>query len=294
MSKFFRIGTQRLVLGSNLSNSGLWTPPTGGGGGGGGSGLLWPKATDTGIPAGTVLTNYTGTGTITVPNTVIQDKIITGFFEVRTSGVILRRCRIKKNDYYGILSEVGTNLTLEDCEFDGTGSSRMCLLGINGGTVKRCNFFGAVIAVKIWGPTVFQDNYIHDLFDTSSNIDDRHFDGVAMLDGQANGTLIEHNAIQMPTPQGGTASVFISGQYGKPENITVRNNLMLGTPSYPAYAEASTYGCNNIAYINNYMQRGDWGYILNTGTNITDTGNVKWQEGVDTRPSAVQAWMSGT
>lgn len=291
MSKLFRVGSNRFVLGSNLSGSGLWTIPGSGGGGGGGSTLLWPKTSDTGIPAGTTLTNYTGPAQITTSGTVIDSKRINYELEIRTSNVILRKCLIKVNDYYGILSEIGTNLTIEDCEFDATGSSRMCNLAINGGAVRRCNIHGSVIAVKIWGPTVFEDNYIHDLQETSSNIDDRHFDGVAMLDGQANGTIIRHCAIHMPTPQGGTASVFISGQYGKPENITIQNTLMLGTPSYPAYAEASTYGCNNINYTNNHMKKGDWGYILNTGTNTTDSGNVKFDGAV---PTEVTTWLNAT
>ncbi len=288
MATHFRIGEKRLVLGTGLSTSGSWTAPTGGGGG---SGLLWPKSTDTGVPVGTTLTTYSGPAQITTANTIIDSKIINYGIEVRTSGVIIRKCRINVADWYGILCEIGTNLTVEDCEIDGTGSSRMCGLAINGGLVQRTNIHSMVIAMKVWGVTTVKDNYIHDLYDTSSNIDDRHFDGIAILDGNANGSLIQHNAIHMPTPQGGTASTFISGQYGKPENITVNNNLMLGTPSYPAYAEASTYGVNNIAYTNNYMKRGDYGYILNTGTATTDTGNVKFD---GTVPAEVTAWINGT
>jgi hypothetical protein len=71
----------------------------GGGTGGSGSGVSacpaprFPDATCTGVPAGTILTAYTGPNPIVADDTVIDGKIISEAIEVRASNVTIRNSR---------------------------------------------------------------------------------------------------------------------------------------------------------------------------------------------------------
>ena len=53
----------------------------------------WPNASNTGVPAGITLATYSGPMRITVPNTVIDAKIINGTLTIATTGVQIKRSR---------------------------------------------------------------------------------------------------------------------------------------------------------------------------------------------------------
>jgi hypothetical protein len=220
---------------------------------------------------------------------LIENKNINATLTVTGNNVTIRNCKFTINDWYGIIQQTGTNLIIEDCEVDGTGSSRMSGVAITNGIIRRCNIHGMVIAVKLWGPVEFRDNYVHDLQEASSDINNRHFDGLAIHNG--GNCIIDHNAFHMPAPQGGTASVFITTQSGNTHNVQVTNNLMLGQPSHPAYAENDNSNTmSNIKYINNYMQKGDWGWVYESGGGVgADVSNTKFDT---TIPSQVTAWLN--
>lgn len=81
-----------------------------------------PTPQSTGVPAGTVLTPYTGPTQITAANTVIQDKLITTDIEfLNASNFIIRRCKVYSGSGttggYGNINVHGTSWGLiEDVE----------------------------------------------------------------------------------------------------------------------------------------------------------------------------------
>jgi len=251
--------------------------------------LRWPKSADTGVPSGTILADYSGPPNITVAGTVIENCNISGTITVKAANVVIRNCKFKGFTWYGILHESGENLWIERCEFDGRGSTGTTGVAISGGTLIGCNIYGMVIAVKIWGPNTIKDNYIHDLADTSSDPDSRHFDGISLLGG--GDTVIEHNAIIMPQKEGGTAAVFISAQQGNISNVKVLNNLLMGKASFTAYADNASGTVSDVVFDGNYIEKGIHGYILNS-SGAQDTNNVKWDATTLKAPAAVQVWLA--
>lgn len=282
----FRLNNKGLLVGSNLSSSG-WTQP----GGGDPGGLLWPKAHNTGVLPGVPRTNYGGGAP--AAGTIIENRDVTGTIEIHNNNITIRNCKLQFNSWYGIIWYGGTNLLIEDCEIDCSGSSGMIGTALGNCTIRRCNIHGAVIATHIWGPIIYEYNYIHDLQTTNMNPDARHFDGVAMHGGSD--VIIRNNAFVMPDPEGGTAAVFITTQNGSTSNVEVRNNLMLGNPSFPAYAENNNgNSMTNITYDGNYIRRGIFGYIQQSGQglNATITNNVMWNPNTDPTPLPVVQWLA--
>lgn len=283
MPNFFRFGDKYLVLGANQSSSGSWTPPEAPP-----SGLLWPTQLNTGVLPGVTRTSYGG-GSLG-NNAVLENRNVSDTIEINGDNVTIRNCKLTFNSYYGIIWYSGTNLLIEDCEIDGTGSSGMVGMAVGNATVRRCNIHGMVIATHIWGTTLYRDNFIHRLADTSSNPDQRHFDGIALHGGS--GSQFIHNAFHVAE---GTASTFITTKFGNTSDILVEDNLMVGAGvGYHGYAENDNGNTiSNIVYNRNHIQRGLYGYILSTGGGtaaLTDTNNVKFT----TIPSEVQAWLDVT
>lgn len=245
-----------------------------------------PKNSSTGAKG--TRTSYTGPSTINTAGTLIENKNISGQIVVNTSGVKFKNCSFTNFAWYAILAE-NNIVTVEDCTFNGLGSVDTKAFGGKGGTWLRNNISGMVIAIDFWGgPGLIEDNYIHDLATASNDPNKRHFDGIAFLGGA--GVTIRHNTIEVSD---GTACTFLSAQNGHIDNVLVENNLLLGQASYTCYAEASSGGMSNVRYINNIIERGLFGYILNDSGSL-DQGNIKWRLGTDPNPAAYTAWLAAT
>jgi hypothetical protein len=245
-----------------------------------------PDATTAGVQAGVTLTAYKGPMTITTPGTVIENVIIDGTITVAADNVTFKNCVIRNFDNWGILSDNADNTRVEYCDIDGSGSTRTSGLGIGGGTnsaIIGCDISGMVIGVQLFGRAEVKDNFIHDLADTSSNPDDRHFDGITLFGGQ-NGSVIEHNTISMPTGSGGTAAVFIKTEFGAIDNVQVRNNLMTGDPSFTVYVESTTRPITNVTVENNYVEKGIYGYFNVANSTPIIRNNVQWNNNTDPTP----------
>jgi hypothetical protein len=88
-----------------------------------GSAFVKPDATNTGIPAGTTLTEIHGDMVITVDGTIIEDKDVFGFIDVRARNVIIRRSRVRgsgpgtgNTGLIIALNAACVNLLVEYCE----------------------------------------------------------------------------------------------------------------------------------------------------------------------------------
>ena len=88
-------------------------------------GGCWPGPGNTGVPAGTVLTNYTGPCTITIAGTVIDSKTVTcSSLLIQTTGVLIKNSLLQDvdldngdipNSSYVIVDSTITNGAREQC-----------------------------------------------------------------------------------------------------------------------------------------------------------------------------------
>lgn len=183
----------------------------------------FPDATNTGVPAGVVLTPYTGPARITTP-TVIDGKHITVPLVITASAgtVTIKNSLLASDGYWLILNDEGAKLTVTDCELDGLGnrSGDSAVAGYNK-TIRRCNIHSTVDGLKIGSNDAVEDSYIHDLVVTA----DSHNDGVQSL-GSDN-VVIRHNTIVLK--EGATSAILLStGSADSMKHIRIEDNLLGG------------------------------------------------------------------
>lgn len=254
--------------------------------------VQWPKSHNTGPRAGVVLSAYTGPNVITKAGAKISGKIINGPIEIKADDVVIEDCRQTTKTNYGIYQTSGKRAIVRYNEIDGSGSSAVVAIALQADAlIEGNNIHGMVLAIQQWGTNMtVRGNYIHDLAETSSNPDKRHFDGIQNLG--ASGFLYENNAIEMPPSEGGTASIFVSGQNGTINGGKIINNLCTGEPAYQVYIEKSRRGVSNVEITNNYIENGIYGPIANDA-GAKESGNVTWNDKQPaTVPAPVKAWRA--
>ena len=234
--------------------------------------FTWPNATNTGVPAGTNLTAYTGPTVISAANTVVDSKNITQAIEVTATGVTFRKCKFTANNIWQLNGDTAKNLTIEDCEFSSAVGSTNTIKSILGqGNFTRLNMFGTCIAITLkGGQSNIKNCYIHDLKGPSGT----HFDGI-FIAGDQTDCLVKDNLISIPQ-QGGTSAIFIATRWQGADivNTTVDHNRLLGKPSYAMYAEQTSVATiSGTKWLNNEVERGAYGYWTITGTTVVKTGN---------------------
>jgi hypothetical protein len=216
----------------------------------------WPDGSNTGAPAGTTLTPYTGPSTITTPNTVIDGKRL-GCIRVSASGVIIRNSLIScpgggvyvdDREMYG-----KTPLLIEDTEIDcqdrgGTGISEAHVVA------RRVDIHGCENGLSINQNVVIEDSYIHDLY----NGGDAHMDGIQLSFGHWNGSsypccarnvTIRRNTIYAIDPSGAFGTSAIISNKSPDQNILIQGNLLAGG-AYTLYCVQGATG-NNYRVIDN-------------------------------------------
>lgn len=190
----------------------------------------WPGAGNTGVPAGTVLTN--AGGITTTQNGQIIQAVNAGIIDVRHPGVT-----IKKSKAVRIFAWHGdsTGLIVEDCEITGaSGDPSGLSLGVcHNAIVRRCNIHH--VENSMWisanGLTI-KDNWMH--HPQAPNNPDPHYDGL-QLDAPSD-LLVEHNNFDFG--QGGQSSSITSKDI---HNVMIRNNRIDGG-SYCVYIEGASSG----------------------------------------------------
>src|SRR5215510_6849097 len=84
--------------------------------------MSFPDATNTGVPAGTVLTPYNGNLVVNTPGAVISGLDIRGTVTINAPNVTLVNCKITAQhswDWYVVMT--GDNTTIQNCTIDGGG-----------------------------------------------------------------------------------------------------------------------------------------------------------------------------
>jgi hypothetical protein len=175
----------------------------------------YPDATNTGVPAGTTLTN-SGSITVTQNGAIIENKNIVnnGQIIVRANNVTIKNVKISGCTYYPIDYDGGfTGLVVQDSEIHSTCSITTACMSFVNYTAIRINCHGAADGFKGDNNVIIRDSYIHDLWVTA----DSHNDGLQSTGG-SNITLT-HNTYDVR--EGGVCVQLGAGE----TNHNYTNNL---------------------------------------------------------------------
>lgn len=237
----------------------------------------WPGPSNTGVPAGTTLTAYTGPTTITTNNMVIDGKQLTGSLTINAQNVTIKNSLINYTGGGGggsgaikILS--GASVTIDHVEVNGNSAVHSCVWHEGSSmTVTYLKCHDMEDAIFSWADTgnaqsgnnfTVEHSYIYNFNAVESN---GHFDGY-QTEGAANG-IVRHNTIA--ASQDNTSAIAIWNGQKNTDNILVDNNLLKGG-GFTAYAQdyspseanpAGGYTMTNIRFTNNKFSNIDSGCV---------------------------------
>jgi hypothetical protein len=227
----------------------------------------FPGPNNTGVPAGTQLTAYSGPCTVTKNGFEVTGKTINcDPFLIRAQDVVIRKSLIK-----GTLTTTEASnysFTLEDSEVAAGMWQGPAVLSTNM-TIRRSDIHGGATAVTCADNCDIRDSWLHGQLIPDGV--DWHLGGFLANDtgdgGRSNVTLI-HNTIvcdaKTNSAGGGcSGNVNLFPDFGPVSGITIRNNLLGASPdiSYCIYGgatagKAHTSGVRDIVIENNVFQRG--------------------------------------
>ncbi|NIX75681.1 right-handed parallel beta-helix repeat-containing protein [Microvirga terricola] len=235
----------------------------------------FPDASNTGVPAGVILTPSGGI-TVTKAGTVIEGLDIKGPVNIQAANVILKNCKITSSGYAPVNIKSGlTGVVVQDCEINGTGSNNDGSHGIAGqGTFLRNNIYNVENGINVQGNnTVIDGNYIHDLNASGAP----HYDGV-QIDGGVSNVTVTHNTVINNQP--GVSAVMVDNYFGAVSNIKIDSNYLAGG-GFPLYSDGNFTGSamTNVSFTNNHIVKGGWGYYYVRDSSPTISGNVESTDG---------------
>lgn len=265
----------------------------------------FPDADNTGVPAGTALSRYTGPCTITTPNALVDAKAVDCTLNIRATGVTIRRSRI--NGRVDTTEGTPHSYTLVDSEVN-AGVFQGPAVGNTNMTILRSEIRGGATSVYCWSACTIRDSWLHGQQLAAGA--DWHLNGFLANDngrdpgGRTNAVLV-HNTIVCDAPPnsaGGGCSGHLNlyGDFGPVSHVTVDNNLFAASTvaSYCVYGgttPSKPYGRQtaHIKVVNNVFERGGNGKCAAYGP-VTDfdtarpgnqwAGNV-WDDGMSVGPA---------
>ena len=247
-------------------------------------GGCWPGPDNTGVPAGTTLTPYTGSCTITANNTVIDSKNVQcSPLTIQASNVTITKSLLFggvdiPSAYCGSASMSLTDVHVDSPQDVGGGGNA----GGNG--ILRCNYTTNRVEVTGGRRSMYcvtnctiENSWVHE-----QGVDPEavaHFSGIRM---EQNG-VIRHNTITCEATRSGPGSGCSAGMTGYPDFAPITNNLIerniflrggAGGSTVCAYGGATggkpysndPTNATYIRFISNRFVRGGNQYCGNVGT----------------------------
>jgi len=193
-----------------------------------------PGPSNTGVPAGTVLTVFNGDLTLDTAGATYSNLDVHGYVRVNAPNVTIKNSIIRGgsnapgNGIVNDTSLTATNFLIEDSElvpeFPTVGLD--CIKGFNY-TALRVNMHGTVDGAKFYGPNAtVKDSWIHGLVtyavDPAQNGGQSHNDGVQVLSGS--NMWIIGNTIE----GGSNTGIQVTQDHGIVTSLTINGNWMSG------------------------------------------------------------------
>jgi hypothetical protein len=245
-----------------------------------------PTATNTGVPAGTTLTN-SSTITVNTAGTTINAMHVSGGIVVNANNVTIQNTKVNVSGYYGIQVKSGvTGTKVLHSEIYTTNGGYVGILAANT-TVCGSYIHGFENGMTIDGGMMVQANYVDKLAGTTA---EPHYDGIEVYGGGAP-TRIWGNNILMTSPSGNwlgdTGAINVTAWQGGIDNVDINGNW-LGGGSYTLYVdEQGGYNASNVKITNNtWYGAAPRGYAAYGPALIRDSGSVPTWSG--------NTWENGT
>lgn len=254
----------------------------------------FPDATNTGVPAGTTLTTYSGSCIISVANTTIDSKTINCDLDIRANNVTIKNSRIN-GSVQAYSAGVGeqSGLVIQDSEINcgcpsvGVSDTPSAISEANY-TLLRVNLHGSGHGAAVKSNVTIQDSYIHGLGgDTEA-----HKDGI--FSGDGTNVTIQHNNIECndgPINKGCTSAIGLLTDFADITYYTITQNLLNTNGSYCFYGSggpAKSFVSHHITFTNNHFGSsintncGELGYVTYFDVNqpgMVWSGNVRHDNG---------------
>jgi hypothetical protein len=221
---------------------------------------------NTGVPAGTNLTNYTGPCTITTPDTVITEKLIDCGgqpLEIKTTGVLIQRSKVLGGVSVGErdTDPEGDDLlrvTVIDSELVGNDTFRPI-------SVSHFRVVGSYLHGSYSGGECHNACTIERSFVTGSS---SHASGLRVLrNAKIIGSTIWCAPISdsdddndgVPDIDGGcSADLVMYEEFGMPKNVLLEANLFKATWAYFCTRQDGA-NAGGIVFLNNVFEKGEFG-----------------------------------
>ncbi|WP_052590798.1 hypothetical protein [Luteipulveratus mongoliensis] len=231
----------------------------------------WPDASNTGVPAGTLLTAYTGPNTITVNGTVIDGKTVTGDLDIEASNVIIKNSVVNGQianyaEDFPDASFTITDSTVNVGNTSGTG------IGHGPFTATRVEVTGGNRSIDCAWQCTVEDSWVHGQFtDPSGSF---HESGIRV----GAYSTITHNRIACDAPfvapDGGCSAALT----GYPDFAAVQHNKIDGN-FFVANTYATPEGVFSMAFCAYFGDTPGKAYSGQT-IDIDVTNNVWEKDGV--------------
>jgi hypothetical protein len=227
----------------------------------------WPGPNNTGVPAGTVLSAYTGPCTITTAGTIIDAKTVNCDMSIQAANVTIKNSKV--NGLVTLDTDLGGSstwsMTVQDTEID-AGVQQRAAISTGNMTVIRANLHGGITSAQCEETSVFcsiTDSWLHgqEIPDTAP----WHLGG--FLSDGGSGMVLTHNTVVCDhavnsVGEGCTGDLNFIPNFAAISGATVDHNLLganIGS-SYCTYGgeklSSPTPHSDHIVYKNNVFQRG--------------------------------------
>lgn len=227
------------------------TPPSGG----------FPGPDDTGVPAGTTLTPYSGPCTINSPQTITAvDATACDALVIQTTGVVIEKSLVPR--VQSIYGDGDSSVSISDSDVRAGDTSIGAIWGYNI-TASRVDVTGGQHSFHCNDNCSVTDSWLHD----QHNPDGGSYHNNAFISNGGENMVIRHNtlhctAILNRTDGGCTADLSLFGDFGPIDDVVVDNNFLRANKSsisYCAYGGGSTskpYQATNVRFTDNVFERG--------------------------------------
>lgn len=267
-------------------------------------GGCFPGPSNTGVPDGTVLTDYTGPCTITAANTVIDSKTVNCYLEIHAPGVVIRNSLINGHVWIDDPNQGGsftiTDSTVDAGAVDATHNDGNKAIGKSHFTATRVETVRGVSGIFCEYDCHVIDSWIHGQDKDEGGA--AHESGIRMGSGTAAaGQSLTHSTVICDAPDvapdaGCSADVTGYGDFATIQNNLVERNLFEattgGTCAYGGSTPGKPFpnGTNNVwrdnifQHNNTFQDSGHCGYWfaivdLAAGQRGNTWTNNRWDTG---------------